>query len=321
MPIKCSKCTHINNNPNSQNTCETCGHVLPPPSQKPVENSRASKTRSSRSAARSMPRWTSLHAKKPHSTERKPTGAKPQPGRPAPSLPVRSPGRSRFGPPAPANRTTLARQPALPATQRSTRPAPRPADPNMLTGTIVRIDPLNPERPDPNIARILFALLLVADLTVLTGGLFLVFIIIALIIAAISMAVGSSCTFGLLQIISRMILSFVGLLIPSLMRNREPQNLVPVNNFLLRTTDGRNVTFRIKEQLRGATPQLQDRVQIRGSVRHGILHFRAGNNLDTDEAFELPPNRAWIWLAILAILNVIFFSYLWSQWASLSAGF
>ena len=204
------------------------------------------------------------------------------------------------------------------------RDAPRPAraiqrvsvplGASALEGTIIGVKELDPENRDPDPARILFSLLFVADLFILLGSVALVVLLALVVIAVLAAVLNMMWMMAIFGFIIQALFFFLGPIIGLVTRGRGPaQNQQPVTNYRLRTLDGHDPTFRIKGQLRGVTPQEGDRVRVWGRVQHGILRFREGVNLNTDEPLILPQNWSVFWLIMLVLANVIGFLYLYGS--------
>jgi len=179
---------------------------------------------------------------------------------------------------------------------------------NLIEGTVIQIDQLQSERSDPDVARILFSIILTVDIFIILGSIALYIIIAFIIITFLAALLNAMWITTILGFIMQSFFYFLSPIFSGLFRNRQDQQLVPVTNYTVRIPGGATRTFRVKGQLRGATIQLGDRVQVSGRPRHGILRFSRGTKLDTGEPLLRPTNWHILWLLILIIANL--FGYL-----------
>lgn len=299
MVLKCQRCGHVNDRFGSTRYCDVCGSPLP--------------TREA--AIAGMPAEApELHAPPPE--EATLSGGMAEPA-----------GRAG-SPRAPEALQPVAREPvvaAMPATAASAPVASPPVPPpllpaqpavapqralathgRVLEGTVIRVDPLGEQPADPNVARILFSIILIADLVLLLGSAALAALAVLVAVAVLATVLRMP---WLTQIIVQVVNLLFYLLYPLLQillpRAQREQRTEPVANYLVRAADGCPYTFRIKGRLQGATVSVRDRVRVWGRPEHGILRFEGGVKLDTGESLSLPFNWYWLLLGFAAAANAI----------------
>lgn len=185
----------------------------------------------------------------------------------------------------------------------------------VLEGTVVQITSQQ-EAPDIDWARLLFGLLLVADLVIIFGTFALSFFIFAIIMFAIAAVFGfGGCVGAIVGWFMNIIAWIFGPIIRvavNLLRPRQDQ-LVPLLHVRVRESgSGLERDCRIKGQLRGSISE-RDRVRIWGRERNGIIYFRRGQNLRTGVDLTLPAQYS-IWLLLgLVLLNIIGVIYILSN--------
>jgi len=175
----------------------------------------------------------------------------------------------------------------------------------LCEGTVITIQPLSDDKPDPEISMILVKTLLFLDVFLVMGTIGLALLGASLIFIIIGLIFSIGCILPVAAIMGNIfIFTFIKLL-GSVTGNKNHQ-LLPVSNYVIQTTAGKMLTVRIKGRLRGAAPQKSDHVKVWGSFRDGIIHFRYGINENTGEPYLLPGGFGGIWLAILIFLNLLF---------------
>lgn len=315
MAARCGQCGHLNNKLGSTRFCDVCGAPLP--RSLPMEDQQATR------APKAAP--------SPHIPHSAPVAEPPTLPEPrvddVPATPARDAGsRVSLTSTSPVVRPSAAwpdvrRASSVPEHVRPTlAEAARPlrrvgtasvATPrNVLEGTVIRVDPLDSEPADPDIARLLASIVVVVDLVVLLGSLALALVAVTIAVTVVAAVLNLP---WLSQIVGSVVQLFLYILTPLLQRLpgfRGEQQMEPVTNYLLRAADNAHYTFRIKGRLRGATVSARDRVRVWGRPQHGILRFRGGLKLDTGESLTLPTNLSWLLLGFLVVANIVLYVYL-----------
>ena len=175
----------------------------------------------------------------------------------------------------------------------------------LCQGTVITIQPLPDDKPEPEISMILVKTLLFLDVFLIMGTIGLALLGASLIFIIIGLIFSIGCILPVAAIMGNIFIFTFIKLIGSVTGNKN-QQLLPVSNYVIQTTAGKMVTVRIKGRLRGAAPQKSDHIKVWGVFRDGIIHFRYGINANTGEPYLLPGGFGGIWLAILIFLNLLF---------------
>ena len=304
MAVRCQHCGHLNDNVESERFCEVCHTVLPAGEEgaAPVQTDSSADRRPVGTPSEPAPPT----AQRPVKRRSRYPQCHPLPPSPIVAQPSQRQVHSRSGsvrPQVPSRRTDAPATPvARPDRSRSRDPAHRGT---VLEGTIIRVDPLEAEPRDVDVARVLFSLILTIDLVLVLGPLVLILVAVLIglaILAAVFRMVWLITVFGFLL---QSIFFFISPIVTALVGRRDNRQLEPVTNYLIRTEAGEVYTFRVKGQLRGASTAQGDRVRVWGHPQHGILSLRGGERLDTREPLSLPFNWSWLLLVCVIIANIV----------------
>ena len=305
MVPKCQQCGHVNDRFGSTRYCDVCGAALPARDAAP-------------SGTPSKP--LEAQATTPPAAVLSTVAGPAQPGGAGLSSDggvLRSLDAEASAIPQPAIQTGAPRLSSTgPALAAPAQPALAPAEGaatfgRMLEGTVIRVDPLGEEPADPDIARILFSLILMVDLVLFLGslalGLIAVIIVAVVLAAVLRMSWLGQAIMQVVQVLFYVLTPLLQILLPRMSREVRRE---PVTNYLLRAADGRHFTFRVKGRLQGATISSADRVRVWGRPEHGILRFEGGVKLNTGESLTLPVNWSWLLLGLAVVANVMAYVFL-----------
>ena len=210
--------------------------------------------------------------------------------------------------PSPAPSVSRPRYPPTRVTTTDRAPARRG---QVLEGTIIRVDPLDPEPPDPNVARILSSLILTVDLVLVLGPLALLILAIFIGVAMLGAALRMMWITTIVGFVFQSVFFFLSPLITAILGRRGgQQHLEPVQNYLVRAGNRQAYTFRVKGRLQGATIAKGDRARVWGRPQHGILRFQGGENLDTGETLSLPFDWHRVLLVLVILGNIAAYLFL-----------
>ncbi len=302
--MQCPRCNDVFETPGPNNTCPTCNSALDPivPDSAEAPGGTGTKTTYNPSypsyqrisfANKSTQNRNIIRNNSATQTSRVPSRTAALPSQGNRPRPVSRPTNT----PLLGNRATIAQT---------------DVQSSGLTGTVIRVDTLNPDPPDRILPQVLFSIILIIDLVILVGWIVLVILAVLLAVWLIATALHATCLTGLFGSIFQLLFSFI-LPFNLFRRGQENQRLLPMANTILRAGNGRNYTVRIKGQLQGATPQPGDHVRVWGRVQHDILRLTGGVNLDTGEGFTLPFDWTpvwWILLFLLILGNIATYYYL-----------
>jgi membrane protein implicated in regulation of membrane protease activity len=179
-------------------------------------------------------------------------------------------------------------------------------------GVVKKRIPLENEPPDFDYARLLFSVILFVDLVAILGVFALIILAGFVILAVLALILNATWLLGIMGFLIQFFFSFLTPII-NIFTRRENRQTVPVVNYTMGTTNGKEFTARIKGQLRGTVPQEGDRFSLTGVVRHGILHVRGGFNLKNNEPILLPIRWSGLWLVLIIIANLAGLIYYLSQ--------